>query len=180
MGKISLASKTKKAKDVEGLIKPQDDDELTPTKNTSEEEVGQAPSPTPKNPLSKTKSGCCRKACLFSLGLFVVMTLFASTAILLDYQQGNLAAHTSQLPREMREFPVQAGKYVVAMLYQTPKDLHRIFDGALNWTKKNESKLVNKDDVLVDEKSRETPEKEQPSLFVEGNDDVVVDDIVGE
>ena len=64
------------------------------------------------------------------------MILFVSTACLVDYQQGNLATHTSQLPKEVREFPRQVGKYVVEVLHQTPKDLYRIFDMALNWTRK--------------------------------------------
>ena len=127
MGKISLPAKSKKADDVEGLIMPS---ENSPTPKKTAGKVSQHPSPTPKH-LTKTKAGCCRRACLFSLGLLVVLVLFVSTACLVDYQKGNLATHTSQLPKEVKEFPRQVGKYVVEVLYQTPKDLHRIFNVAL-------------------------------------------------
>jgi len=139
MGKITLAAKSKKADDVEGLVKPS---ETSPPPTKTAPAVTQHPSPTPKHPLTKTKAGCCRRACLFSLGVLVVLILFVSTACLVDYQQGNLATHTSQLPKEVREFPRQVGKYMVEVLYQTPKDLHRLFEVALNWTrKKNDSDL---------------------------------------
>ena len=192
MGKIALPAKSKKADDVVGLLKPREDS-LTPTKKAPD--VLQHPSPTPKHPLTKTKAGCCRRAWLFSLGVMVVLILFVSTACLVDYQQGNLATHTSQLPKEVREFPRQVGKYVVEVLYQTPKDLHRIFDMALNWTRKNESARPRKKDrspkfalndedlhEIVLDQSKEDIESSVPNgeLPKEGNDDTVVDDGLGE
>jgi hypothetical protein len=182
MGKISLTAKSKKADDVEGLVKPS---ENSPPPAKTAPDVSQHPSPTPKHPLTKRKAGCCRRACLFSLGVLVVLILFVSTACLVDYQQGNLATHTSQLPKEVREFPRQVGKYVVEVLHQTPKDLHRIFDMALNWTrKKNHSdpstsknnlglqKLVLNEEILLDQ----TNEEELSRIQEGGNDDTVVDD----
>ena len=73
---------------------------------------------------------------------------------------------------------------MVEVLYQTPKDLHKIFDVALNWTrKKNDSdpntsknnlglqKLVLKDEILLDQSN----EEELSSLLDEGgNDDTEV------
>ena len=109
MGKISLPVKSKKADNVEGLIKPY---EKSPPPKKTALDISQHPSPTPKHPLSRTKAGCCRRTCLFNLGMLVVLVLFMSTACLVDYQQGNLATHTSQLPKEVREFPRQVGKYV--------------------------------------------------------------------
>ena len=173
MGKISLPAKSKKADDVEGLIMPS---ENSPTPKKTAGKVSQHLSPTPKH-LTKTKAGCCRRACLFSLGLLVVLVLFVSTACLVDYQKGNLATHTSQLPKEVKEFPRQVGKYVVEVLYQTPKDLHRIFNVALNWTRKNDSgptskiiigsqRLAIKDEILLDQ-----TEGELSSLYAEGKDD---------
>merc|ERR1719318_198311 len=151
--------------------------------------------PAPKHPLTKTKAGCCRRACLFSLGVMVVLILFMSTACLVDYQQGNLATHTSQLPKEVREFPKQVGKYVVEVIYQTPKDLHKIFNKALNWTRKDESdrprknnhrspKFVLNDEVMheiVLDQSKEdiessVPNEELPGLHENDNDDTVVDE----
>jgi len=180
MGKITLAAKPKKADDVEGLVTPS---ENSPPPSKTAPAVTQHPSPTPKHPLTKTKAGCCRRACLFSLGVLVVLILFVSTACLVDYQQGNLATHTSQLPKEVREFPRQVGKYMVEVLYQTPKDLHRLFDEALNWTRrKNGSelsknnlesqKLVLKDEVLLDH----IKEEELSNFSEEGADDIIVED----
>ena len=179
MGKISLNVKSKKADDVKGLMKHRENSP-SPTKTATV--VSQHPSPTPKHPLTETKAGCCRRACLFSLGMLVVLILFVSTACLVDYQQGNLATHTSQLPKEVKEFPRQVGKYVVEVLYQTPKDLHRIFNVALNWTRKNDSgptskiiigsqRLAIKDEILLDQ-----TEGELSSLYEEGKDDTVVVD----
>jgi len=183
MGKISLTAKSKNADDVEGLVKPC---EKSPPPAKTAPDVSQHPSPTPKHPLTKRKAGCCRRACLFSLGVLVVLILFVSTACLVDYQQGNLATHTSQLPKEVREFPRQVGKYVVEVIQQTPKDLHGLFDMALNWTrKKNDSDpapsknnlglqtLVLKDEILLEQSN----EDELSSLQDDGgNDDTVVDD----
>ena len=179
MGKISLNVKSKKADDVKGLMKHR---ENSPSPTKTAPVVSQHPSPTPKHPLTETKAGCCRRACLFSLGMLVVLILFVSTACLVDYQQGNLATHTSQLPKEVREFPSKVGKYAVEVLYQTPKDLHRIFNVALNWTRKNDSgptskiiigsqRLAITDEILLDQ-----TEGELSSLYEEGKDDTVVVD----
>merc|ERR1719318_2113957 len=151
--------------------------------------------PTPKHPLTKTKAGCCRRACLFSLGVMVVLILFMSTACLVDYQQGNLATHTSQLPKEVREFPKQVGKYVVEVIYQTPKDLHKIFNKAFNWTRKDESDRPRKNnhrspkfvlneevmhEIVLDQSKEDTESsvsiEELPVLHEKDNDDTEVDE----
>eukprot|EP00092_Neocalanus_flemingeri_P022513 GFUD01024414.1.p1 GENE.GFUD01024414.1~~GFUD01024414.1.p1 ORF type:complete len:337 (+),score=101.91 GFUD01024414.1:50-1060(+) len=143
MGKISVSGKTKKPDDVIGLIKP-DTNHTTPVKG---KDTIAAPkrtqlSPTPRQPIPSTSYGPLRRCFLFSLGVFVVLVLFLSTACLVDYQQGTLAAHTSQLPRELREFPREAGQYLVGLLYEAPNDLQRVFNGAVDqvktWTKKED------------------------------------------
>ena len=83
MGKISLNVKSKEADDIEGLMKHLENSP-SPTK-TAQDDVSQHPSPTPKHPLTRTKAGCCRRVCLFSLGVLVVLILFVSTACLVDY-----------------------------------------------------------------------------------------------
>eukprot|EP00092_Neocalanus_flemingeri_P037518 GFUD01040852.1.p1 GENE.GFUD01040852.1~~GFUD01040852.1.p1 ORF type:complete len:337 (+),score=101.80 GFUD01040852.1:51-1061(+) len=143
MGKISVSGKTKKPDDVIGLIKP-DTNHTTPvkSKDTIATPKRTQLSPTPRQPIPSTSYGPLRRCFLFSLGVFVVLVLFLSTACLVDYQQGNLAAHTSQLPRELREFPREAGQYLVGLLYEAPNDLQRVFNGAVDqvktWTKKED------------------------------------------
>eukprot|EP00092_Neocalanus_flemingeri_P107252 GFUD01137661.1.p1 GENE.GFUD01137661.1~~GFUD01137661.1.p1 ORF type:complete len:312 (-),score=86.34 GFUD01137661.1:25-960(-) len=143
MGKISVSGKTKKPDDVIGLIKP-DTNHITPVKKkvTIATPKRTQLSPTPRQPIPSTSHGPLRRCFLFSLGVFVVFVLFLSTACLVDYQQGNLAAHTSQLPRELREFPREAGQYLVGLLYETPKGMERVFNGAVDqvktWTKKED------------------------------------------
>eukprot|EP00092_Neocalanus_flemingeri_P022512 GFUD01024413.1.p1 GENE.GFUD01024413.1~~GFUD01024413.1.p1 ORF type:complete len:318 (+),score=88.76 GFUD01024413.1:50-1003(+) len=144
MGKISVSGKTKKPDDVIGLIKP-DTNNTTPVKKSKDTIATPKPtqlSPTPKQPIPSTSYGPLRRCFLFSLGVFVVLVLFLSTACLVDYQQGTLAAHTSQLPRELREFPREAGQYLVGLLYEAPNDLQRVFNGAVDqvktWTKKED------------------------------------------
>eukprot|EP00092_Neocalanus_flemingeri_P037515 GFUD01040849.1.p1 GENE.GFUD01040849.1~~GFUD01040849.1.p1 ORF type:complete len:337 (-),score=90.53 GFUD01040849.1:54-1064(-) len=143
MGKISVSGKTKKPDDVIGLIKP-DTNHITPVKKkvTIATPKRTQLSPTPRQPIPSTSHGPLRRCFLFSLGVFVVFVLFLSTACLVDYQQGNLAAHTSQLPRELREFPREAGQYLVGLLYEAPNDLQRVFNGAVDqvktWTKKED------------------------------------------
>ena len=133
MGKISVASSTKKADNVVGLK-----NNLPREKNTATDPT--LNSPTPKNPLPKSNAGFCRRrrVFLFILGLLVVMVFFLSTACLLDYQQGNLAAQTNQLPGAMRE----VGKYGVSLLIETPKDLQKLFDGVVTkvktWSRKTD------------------------------------------
>eukprot|EP00092_Neocalanus_flemingeri_P037517 GFUD01040851.1.p1 GENE.GFUD01040851.1~~GFUD01040851.1.p1 ORF type:complete len:312 (+),score=94.32 GFUD01040851.1:51-986(+) len=143
MGKISVSSKTKKPDDVIGLIKT-DTNNTTPvkSKDTIATPKPTQLSPTPRQPIPSTSYGPLRRCFLFSLGVFVVLVLFLSTACLVDYQQGNLAAHTSQLPRELREFPREAGQYLVGLLYEAPNDLQKVFNGAVDqvktWTKKED------------------------------------------
>eukprot|EP00092_Neocalanus_flemingeri_P107253 GFUD01137662.1.p1 GENE.GFUD01137662.1~~GFUD01137662.1.p1 ORF type:complete len:312 (-),score=87.74 GFUD01137662.1:25-960(-) len=143
MGKISVSGKTKKPDDVIGLIKT-DTNHTTPvkSKDTIATPKRTQLSPTPRQPIPSTSYGPLRRCFLFSLGVFVVFVLFLSTACLVDYQQGNLAAHTSQLPRELREFPREAGQYLVGLLYETPNDLQRVFNGVVDqvktWTKKED------------------------------------------
>eukprot|EP00092_Neocalanus_flemingeri_P037516 GFUD01040850.1.p1 GENE.GFUD01040850.1~~GFUD01040850.1.p1 ORF type:complete len:337 (+),score=103.92 GFUD01040850.1:85-1095(+) len=143
MGKISVSGKTKKPDDVIGLIKT-DTNHTTPvkSKDTIATPKRTQLSPTPRQPIPSTSYGPLRRCFLFSLGVFVVLVLFLSTACLVDYQQGNLAAHTSQLPRELREFPREAGQYLVGLLYEAPNDLQKVFNGAVDqvktWTKKED------------------------------------------
>jgi len=137
MGKISVASSTKKADNVVGQK-----NNLPREKNTATDPT--LNSPTPKNPLPKSNAGFCRRrrVFLFILGLLVVTVFFLSTACLLDYQQGNLTAHTSQLPRAMRDFPREVGKYGVTLLTETPKDLQKLFDVVVTkvktWSRKTD------------------------------------------
>jgi len=132
MGKISVTAAKTKKDDVVGLITPV---KSKPGKNDplNSEAVQQPPSPTPKRPLATKKSGCCCRLCLFSLGVIVVILLCGAVACFIDYQQGTLDAHAIKMQKDLKE----TGKYVVEILYQTPKDLHRIFDESLNWTKTN-------------------------------------------
>jgi len=90
-------------------------------------------SPTPKNPLNKSKSGLCRRLLLFVIGIFVLLVLLRTAACLVDYTQDSTT--TSQHYREVGDFPKEVGKYVVAVLYETPRDLQRMFDSIVNTVK---------------------------------------------
>ena len=94
-------------------------------------------SPTPKNPLNKSKSGLCRRLLLFIIGILVILILLRTAACLLDYMQDgtSVGGNTDLYYREMGDFPKEVGQYVVAVLYQTPRDLQRMFDGVVNGVK---------------------------------------------
>jgi len=169
MGKISVTAAKTKKDDVVGLITPIKSKPGINARNA--ESVQQPPSPTPKRPLTTKKSGCCCRFCLFSLGIFVVLFLCAAVACFIDYQQGTLNAHAIKMQKELKE----TGKYVVEVLYQTPKDLHRIFDGSLNWTKKNiNPKTEGKNKVFKNDDDEEVNAHND-----DGNDDGVEDGLQG-
>jgi len=163
MGKISVTAAKTKKDDVVGLITPVKN---KPGKNDSlySEVVQKPPSPTPKRPLTTKKSGCCCRLCLFSLGVIVVILLCGAVACFIDYQQGTLDAHAIKMQEDLKE----TGKYVVEILYQTPKDLHRIFDESLNWTKTNtDTKLENENDFFKNHEGN--------ALSYDGNDEGIED-----
>jgi len=164
MGKISVTAAKTKKDDVVGLITPI---KSKPGNNAprNSEPAQQPPSPTPKRPLTAKKSGCCCRLCLFSLGIFVVLLMCAAVACFIDYQQGNLEAHAIKMQDDLKE----TGKYVVEVLYQTPKDLHRIFDGSLNWTKKN----TDTQHDIKNEVFKNDDDQEGNALTDDGNDDGV-------
>ena len=68
MGKISLPDKSKKADDVEGLMKLCEESP-TPTK-TAPRNIHP---PNPQASSNQTKAGCCRRARLFSLSVSLIM-----------------------------------------------------------------------------------------------------------
>jgi len=102
-----------------------------PSQNNTKEHLQL--SPTPKNPLNKSKSGLCRRLLLFIIGIFVLLVLLRTAACLVDYTQDSTT--TNMYYREVGDFPKEVGKYVVAVLYETPRDLQRMFDSVVNTVK---------------------------------------------
>ena len=141
MGKISIArNSTKERDDVVGLVTPRKDKKVFKDKDVeTRQHSDQPPSPTPKRPLNKAKSGCCCRVCLFSLGVLIVLIMFAAFACFLDYQQGHghLADHTARMSKELKD----KSAYIVEVFYQTPKNLDGLLNGSLS--KGNDSSIQN-------------------------------------
>jgi len=141
MGKISVAGNSKKERDdVVGLVTPQKDKKELKDKDVeTQQHSDQPPSPTPKRPLNKVKSGCCCRVCLFSLGVFIVLVIFGALAGFLVYQQGHghLADHAARMSKELKD----KSAYIVEVFYQTPKNLDGLLNGILS--KGNDSSIQN-------------------------------------
>jgi len=90
-------------------------------------------SPTPKHPLNKSRSGLCRRLLLFIIGIFVLLVLLRTAACLMDFTQDS--STTNMYFKKVDDFPKEVGKYVVAVLYETPRDLQRMFDSVVNTVK---------------------------------------------
>jgi len=167
MGKISVAGNSKKERDdVVGLVTPRKDKKVFKDKDVeTQQDSNQPPSPTPKRPLNKAKSGCCCRVCLFTLGVFVVLIIFGALATLLDYQQGHghLADHTARMSKELK------GKsdYIVEVFYQTPKNLDRLLNGI--WSEGNDT-AVQRESKLFKNDS-ESKNGRNPEYAKEGNND---------
>jgi len=143
MGNISMKNTKKEENDKSSLIKPEIDNSTIEEDEDSHGDPSQN-SPTPRNPLPKSKSRLCRKLFFLCFGLFVFLVLFISFVFFVDYQQGYLGDHNNQrlLPVKVREFPANVRKSVADMLYETPKEIQLVFDGIV----KSVNGLINSTD----------------------------------